>query len=58
MYISVSVQLPPEGVLVETKIEDRRGTRCERKLSREGNLWFVEDGSAYVYNLPTHWKLL
>ena len=52
----VSVCLPPENEVVDTKIEDRKGVRCERRLFRSGNLWFIEDGSMYVYNTPTHWK--
>jgi len=46
----------PEGVVVETKIDDANGVRNEGKLKRQGNLWFVPDGSMYVYYRPTHWR--
>jgi hypothetical protein len=48
--------LPPEGRIVETKIHDRDGLRNEGKLKRYGGLWFVPDGSMYVYYTPTHWR--
>lgn len=28
----------------------------EMGAERSGNLWFVPDGSMYVYYRPTHWK--
>lgn len=48
--------LPPEGVVVETKIDDEDGLRNEQLLKRIGSLWFVTDGSMYVYYRPTHWR--
>ena len=48
--------LPPEGKVVETKIEDSHGVRNEQKLFRKKNLWFFPDSSMYVYYTPTHWK--
>lgn len=54
-YINCSTSLPPEGKLVYTKIDDTNGCRNEGKLYRKGNLWFVPDGSIYVYYTPTHW---
>lgn len=50
-------QLPSEGVLVLTKIDDEGGVRNEAWLKRSGRLWFVPDGSMYVYYTPTHWRL-
>lgn len=50
--------LPPEGLLVGTKIEDAKGARNEFPLRRSGRLWFFGDGSMYVYYTPTHWRLL
>lgn len=44
----------PDGKLVWTKIEDKHGTRNIQTLVRRGNLWFVPDGSMYVYYWPTH----
>ena len=49
-------ELPPDGVVVQTKIDDARGCRNEQPLKRVGSLWFVTDGSMYVYYCPTHWK--
>jgi len=49
-------QLPPDGEIVDTKIDDDAGCRNEGTLKRRGNLWFVPDGSMYVYYVPTHWR--
>lgn len=46
----------PEGVVVETKIHDNFGCRNVQLLCRRGRLWFVPDGSMYVYYQPTHWR--
>jgi hypothetical protein len=56
IWIEVSKQPPPDGVIVDTKIDDANGCRNEQKLKRQGRLWFVPDGSMYVYYTPTHWK--
>jgi hypothetical protein len=55
-WISLGNLLPKEGLVVDTKIDDEKGARNEQPLKRRGNLWFVEDGSMYVYYRPTHWK--
>lgn len=55
-WIKTTVELPPEGVTVETKIDDAHGVRNETKLKRQGRLWFFEDRSMYVYYTPTHWR--
>lgn len=52
-----NILLPPEGVIVNTKIDDVNGVRNEQKLKRQGNLWFTPDGKMYVYYTPTHWSL-
>lgn len=49
---------PPDGVVVETKIDDGKGVRNIQELKRQGRLWFLPDGSMYVYYTPTHWKEL
>jgi len=49
--IAVAEQLPPEGVLVRT-ISDGK---MVQNLKRLGNLWFVPDGSMYVYYTPAYW---
>jgi hypothetical protein len=48
----------PVGPVVWTKIDDDKGTRNEAPLFKSGNLWFVPDGSMYVYYGPTHWRHL
>lgn len=50
------IQSAPEGVVVDTKIDDAHGERNLAKLKRQGNLWFMPDGSMYVYYQPTHWR--
>lgn len=46
----------PHGVVVATKIDDSRGVRNEQLLRREGRLWWLSDGTACVYYVPTHWR--
>lgn len=55
-WIPCDSQLPPEKEVVETKIDDEKGKRNIQRLKRNGNLWFVPDGSMYVYYRPTHWR--
>lgn len=50
------ISTAPEGVTVETKIDDERGVRNVTKLNRSGKLWFTPDGIMYVYYTPTHWR--
>jgi hypothetical protein len=50
-------RLPPENVVVETRVSDHRGISRSRFLKRVGRLWFVPDGSDFVNRPPTHWKL-
>lgn len=54
--IECKQQLPPEGQIVFTVIDDGKGRRNEQLLKRGGSLWFVPDGSMYVYYTPTHWR--
>ena len=54
-WIRCSKQLPPDGELVATKIDDARGCRNEAPLTRRAGLWFLADDSMYVYYEPTHW---
>lgn len=49
-------QLPPEGEVVETKIDDSKGERNIQTLRRRGFLWYFPDDSMYVYYTPTHWR--
>lgn len=46
----------PDGVAVQTKIDDRHGVRNEQMLIRKGKLWWFPNGGMYVYYTPTHWK--
>lgn len=55
-WIKVSEGLPPDGMIVETKIDDAKGCRNQQRLYRRGNLWFLPDGRMYVYYTPTHWR--
>ncbi|MGL6015255.1 MAG: hypothetical protein ACRCZU_04060 [Selenomonadaceae bacterium] len=55
-WVSVNDDLPPENKIVMTKIDDINGCRNEQPLKRMGELWFMSDGSMYVYYTPTHWK--
>ncbi len=50
------IETAPNGVAVDTKIDDERGVRNEVKLIRQDRLWFFEDMSMYVYYEPTHWR--
>lgn len=43
---------PPEGVIVDTMISDISGERRKQRLYRKGRLWFIPDGSIYVYYTP------
>jgi hypothetical protein len=52
----VDLELPEEGKVVMTKIDDIYGMRQKRQLKRSGRLWFVPDGKTYVYYTPTHWS--
>jgi hypothetical protein len=55
-WIAIREQLPPEGQVVETKIDDSAGERKIQKLRRRGLLWHLPDDSMYVYYTPTHWR--
>lgn len=57
-WTNVRDRLPPVDLVVDTKIDDERGTRNEQPLKRitNGRLWFFPDGSMYVYYEPTHWR--
>ena len=52
------VELVPqyENLMVETKIDDGVFIRNQQPLYRCKNLWYVPDGSMYVYYTPTHWR--
>ena len=60
-WVACKDELPPVDVVVMTKIYDENGCRNEGTLKRyqrspeTRSLWFVPDGSMYVYYEPTHW---
>lgn len=56
IWILCDDELPPDGIIVETKIDNERGVRNEQMLLRQGRLWFFPDRSMYVYYTPTHWR--
>lgn len=56
-WIKVSEKLPPENLVVETKIDDAFGVRNQTELRRKGRLWFFPDETMYVYYTPTHWRI-
>lgn len=56
------IETSPEGVIVETKIDDAEGVRNQAPLRRRRALWFITDEAGddvmYVYYRPTHWRPL
>lgn len=52
------INTAPDGELVDTKIDDEHGGHNHGWLMRHGNLWWLKDGSMYVYYTPTHWRPL
>jgi hypothetical protein len=57
-WTSVNNMLPPDDLIVDTKIDDRTGERNVQYLKRKNNLWWLADGSMYVYYTPTHWRYI
>jgi len=61
-WISCQVSLPDVDQVVMTKIDDQKGCCNVQALKRQQrspdtrSLWFVPDGSMYVYYEPTHWQ--
>ncbi len=45
-------ELPPEGAVVETIT----ASGMQSDLKRSGRLWFLPDGSMYVYYQPAMWR--
>jgi hypothetical protein len=52
------ISTAPEGIVVDTKVDDEHGARNEQPMKRDGRLWWLPDGSMYVYFTPTHWRPL
>lgn len=57
-WVSVTKCLPPQGVTVETKIDDEKGCRNVQTLKFIRNLWWFPDMSMYIYYSPTHWRVV
>lgn len=55
---SLSEQTPPDGLIVDTKIDDSNGVRNQQYLKKKGYLWWLPDDSMYVYYTPTHWRVI
>jgi hypothetical protein len=55
-WISVQQKLPPQNIVVETRVFDGAGERNKEDLKRVGRLWFFPDSTMYVYYEPTHWR--
>lgn len=53
-YNQTAYSLPDEGRLVETISP----SGDPGVLKRSGNLWFIADGSMYVYYTPKFWRYL
>ena len=53
-----TIDTAPDSAAVETKIEDADGMRNVQCLVKRGALWWLPDGSMYVYYRPTHWRAL
>lgn len=55
MWKLINEETPPKGRIIKTKIDDESGVRNEQELRWDGKLWWLPDGSMYVYYTPTHW---
>ncbi len=51
-------ELPPRGVIVDTKCDDEHGVRNVQTLLLDYGMWWFPDRSMYVYYRPTHWRLI
>lgn len=51
-WIPCDRELPPDGTVVDTLSEGG----VEQPLKRCQRLWFVPDGSMYVYYTPVAWR--
>lgn len=56
MWREVKKEKPPEGVVVDTKVDDEKGERNNQKLLYSHNLWWFPNMEMYVYYTPTHWR--
>lgn len=52
----VDQELPPEDVIVQTKIDDVDGCRDKRLLCMHKERWVIPGTGMYIYYTPTHWR--
>lgn len=57
-WISLETMLPPHGKVVMTKVDHGGVVTNLQELKRQNRLYFLPDGSMYVYYTPTHWQSL
>ena len=50
MWKLITEENPPKGRVIKTKIDDANGVRNEQELKWDGRLWWIPDGSMYVYS--------
>lgn len=50
--------LPPNGVVVQTKLDEDDGVYIERLAKRHETFWFMTSGAVYMFYTPTHWRPL
>jgi hypothetical protein len=48
-------ELPPEGEVVEAKVDDAQVCR-QKAIARRGRYWYFADGSICLHYAPTHWR--
>lgn len=58
MWNSITEVPPPHNKVVMTKIDRGGEVSNEQELKYFDRLWWLPDGSIYVYYTPTHWKYL
>lgn len=55
-WIDVARIKPPQGEVIETKIDDAKGRRNVKKLCLRGAQWWEADLKSKVRYKPTHWR--
>ena len=57
------ISTAPEDIEIMTKIDDAHGERCVQSLvkrtripGKTSPMFWLTDGSMYVYYTPTHWR--
>jgi hypothetical protein len=55
-WTEVAHQLPPEGILVETKIVEPAAEREQRPLLWHRTIWWTPNYATMAIDAPTHWR--